>query len=71
MSWLEKLQKKSHKEKVKIIWLTVACFGALLIVVWVFTSKIPNIKDRDTSLFKIIGRGINDVGNNFKKPSAP
>lgn len=68
MSWLKKLQQKSHKEKIRIIWLVTICFTILLVLAWIFTSKIPKIKERDTTLFQIIGRGARDVGNNFKKP---
>ncbi len=68
MSWLQKLQKKPQKEKIKIIWISVVCFGAFMIILWVLTSRIPQIKERDTTLFRIIGRGAKDVGDNFKKP---
>jgi heme/copper-type cytochrome/quinol oxidase subunit 2 len=67
MSWLENLQKKSHAEKVRIIWLMVAIVSIFLVVVWIFTSNISRYKQKDTTLFQTIGRGVKDFGNNFRK----
>lgn len=67
MSWMEKLQKKSHSEKIKIIWLTVITVFIFLVIIWIFTSNISHYKQKDTTLFETFSRSLKDLGNNFKK----
>ncbi len=67
MSLLETIRNKPHNQKVRLVWiLTLAAVG-VLIFVWVITSQIGKRSQKDLSLFKTIGRGLNDFKNNFRK----
>ena len=67
MKLIERLQKKSPEEKVRIIWITLAIVIVLLAAVWVLVGRFSQYTAKDTTLFKSIGKGIKDVQNNFKK----
>ncbi len=67
MGWLKNLQKKTHAEKVKIIWLTVIVAFVFLVIIWILTSNMSRYKQKDTTLFQTIGRGLKDMKNNFRK----
>lgn len=67
MGWLQSLQKKSHKEKLRIIWATAIVTACLLITVWIFTSHYSKTVPKDTSIFQVISRGFNDLGKSLKK----
>ena len=67
MGLIERLQKKSHSEKIRIIWGAVIITAALLVLVWVLTSRYSKNVPKDTSLFQVIYRGFGDVKNSFGK----
>ena len=67
MGLIENLQKKTHKEKVRIIWIVAGLTAAFLIVAWVLASRYYKNTPRDTTVFQVISRGFNDIGNSLKK----
>ncbi|MCX6797393.1 MAG: hypothetical protein NTX98_02865 [Candidatus Doudnabacteria bacterium] len=67
MDWLKNLQKKTHAEKVKIIWLTAIVAFVFLVIIWILTSNMSRYKQKDTTLFQTISRGLKDMKNNFRK----
>ena len=67
MGWLEIIQKKSPEAKIRIIWITVAIVGVLLIGIWIVSARTQKNVPKDTTLFNSIGQGINDVKSNYKK----
>ena len=67
MGLIERLQKKSHSEKIRIIWAAVIIMAALLVLAWVLTSRYSKNVPKDTSLFQVIYRGFGDVKNSFGK----
>ena len=67
MSWLTKIQNKSREQKIRIIWIAAIAGAVLLIVLWIFTSKIGETLPKDTSLFKEMGRGFKDIRDSYNK----
>lgn len=67
MGWLKRLQNKPQKEKLRIIWVVVAAVTIFLIAAWVLASRYSKNTPKDTSLFQVISRGFNDLGNSLKK----
>lgn len=67
MGWLQRLQKKSHKEKLRIIWVTAIVTASLLVAAWIFTSHYSKAVPKDTSIFQVLSRGFNDLGKSLKK----
>lgn len=67
MGLFESLQKKTHKEKIRIIWITMITTALLLVVAWVIASRYSKNSPKDTSLFQVIYRGFGDVKNSLKK----
>ena len=63
MSFLEKIRAKSQAEKVRLIWIICGSIAVLLIIIWIFTSRLRQDLPKDTSLFKTIRRSI----KNFTK----
>ena len=66
MSWIENIRQKPHEQKVRIIWTVSLIVLVLLVILWVFTSRIGKRNNMDTSVFQTIGRGIHDVGEQYK-----
>lgn len=67
MSWIEKLRAKPQAEKVKLIWVAVIVAAIVLVALWIVSSQISKNQNPDTTLFKTLGRGINDIRDNFRK----
>jgi hypothetical protein len=67
MNFIEKIRSKSHAEKLRIIWITVAVAAVLMVIVWALTARINKNVAGDTTLFQTIGQGIKDVRNNYHK----
>lgn len=67
MGLFESLQKKSHREKVRIIWLVAGLTAAFLIVAWVFASRYYKDTPKDVSVFQVISRGFNDISSSLRK----
>ena len=61
MGLLNKIRNKSHAEKVRIIWITCGCAAAVLIIIWILTSRLRQDLPKDTSLFKTISRGVKNL----------
>lgn len=40
MSWIEKIQKKSQPEKIRILWITVIATVLILIGVWILVGNV-------------------------------
>lgn len=66
MTFLEKIQTKSHAEKMRLIWIVVGLTTLVLISLWILTSKISRNSPKDVSLFKTISRGFKDVSKQYK-----
>lgn len=67
MSLIEKIQKLPPERKIKIIWVVAIVVAALMIVLWILAAKFQKNVPADTTLFQTIGRGVNDLKNNWKK----
>ena len=67
MSWIEKIQQKPQKIKLRIITITLLVIVTILIVLWIFTSKIGKTGPADTTLFKKISEGFENIKENFRK----
>jgi len=61
MSWIENIRNKSHAQKVRLIWIICGIVVVIMVVVWVFTSKMRQDLPKDTSLFQTISRGIKNL----------
>ena len=67
MQWLEKIRNKPHKEKVRLIWIAAIVMVIILVGLWVATAEIRKDVPKDTTLFKAVGQGVNDVIENYGK----
>ena len=67
MALLSSLQKKTHKEKVRIIWIVAGVTALLLLAAWIITSRYSKNSPKETSVFQVISRGFGDVKNSLKK----
>jgi len=67
MGWIEGLQKKPHREKVRIIWLAAILTAVLLIAAWMFASRYHKNSPKDISVFQVISRGFNDISSSLRK----
>lgn len=67
MGLFKSLREKTHKEKVRIIWIVMVVTALLLIVAWIIANRYSKNSPRDTSLFQVIYRGFGDVKNSLKK----
>jgi predicted permease len=67
MSLIEKIQKKPQAAKVRLIWTITIVVVAIMIIVWVISSKFSKRTPTDTTLFQTAGQGFKDVQKNFKK----
>ena len=66
MSWIEKIQNKPREQKIKFILVAVIITAILLIIIWIITLRFNKHVAKDTTLFDTIGKGVQDVKNNFK-----
>jgi hypothetical protein len=66
MNWLEDIRNKPHHQKIRIIWTVTGIVCVFLIVVWIVSYKFARHVPADTTLFKTIGRGFNDIQKNYK-----
>ncbi len=67
MNWIEKIQKKSQTEKLRLIWTCAIVAVLLMIGVWMISNRYGKHIKKDTTLFETFGRGIRDVKTNFRK----
>ena len=67
MSWIEKIRNKPQEEKIRIIWGTVIVAAIVLIFLWAALARFSRSLPKDYSLFQTLGKGIEDVKNNYKK----
>jgi len=68
MSWLEKIRNKPHREKIQLIWTVAVIAILLLLLIWFLTAKYTKQGSFDKTLFETIGRGFNDLKNNYNAP---
>ncbi|MEK7617947.1 MAG: hypothetical protein AAB410_02270 [Patescibacteria group bacterium] len=61
MSVLDKIRNKPHAEKVRLIWIICIITGVILVVVWIFTSKINKNMPKDTRLFQSAKESIKNL----------
>lgn len=40
MNWIEKIRSKPREYKVRLMWIILVSVAVLLLIVWIFTSKI-------------------------------
>jgi predicted permease len=67
MGLFKSLQKKTHKEKIRIIWIVMVLTALLLVAAWIIASRYSKNSPKDTSLFQVIYRGFGDVKNSLRK----
>ncbi len=65
MSWLERIRKKSHDEKVKLIWIICGWTAAVLVIVWIVSAHYAKRLPTDPSLFTTLGQSFHDLKQNF------
>jgi predicted permease len=65
MSWIQNLQNKSREQKIRIIWVTVILIAVILIVLWIFTSRIPEKLPKDASIFQTFGKGVKNIREQY------
>ena len=65
MSFIETIQKKSNTEKTRLIWIAVIVVAVLLLILWIFTTKIPKALPKDTSIFQTFGKGVHDIRQQY------
>lgn len=68
MSWVEKIRTKSNKEKIKIIWTTVAVVFVVLVAFWIAIGNYNygNV-NKDTTIFHTLGQSIKDFNQQIRK----
>lgn len=67
MNWIEKIRQKPQEQKIRLIWFTVIASGIILIVLWIILARFDRSLPKDTTLLDTIGKGIQDIKNNYKK----
>jgi hypothetical protein len=68
MSFIEDIRKQPHHKKIRLIWICSGIAVIILIILWAATWHFRKDVPRDTTLFETIGRGFNDLKNNYNKP---
>ncbi len=68
MPLLENIRKQPHHKRIRLIWICVGVAAIVLIILWVVTWRFRKEVPRDTTLFDTIGRGFNDLQDNYNKP---
>ena len=61
MLWLERVRKKPHNEKVRLIWIICGWTAALLVVIWIVSSHYAKKLPADSTLFTVIGQSFHDM----------
>lgn len=61
MDLIEKIRKKSQKEKIRLIKIICVVLTGLMLIIWIFTSKIGKNLPKDMKLFQTIKKGINNL----------
>jgi uncharacterized membrane protein YvbJ len=67
MSIIQNIQKKSQKEKLRIMWAIGIIVVALLIIIWVISAHFQKNTNTDNTLFDTIGNGFHNLKENYKK----
>lgn len=67
MNWIEKIRQKPQEQKIRLIWTVVIITAVLLIILWIVLARFQKSLPKDTSLFKAIGKGFQDIKNNYGK----
>ncbi|HYV33465.1 MAG TPA: hypothetical protein VE973_01280 [Candidatus Limnocylindria bacterium] len=67
MNWLQKIQHKPQEVKLQIMWTVAIVVAVLLVIVWIVSARYYKKVPKDTSAFKTIEQGVNDVKENYKK----
>lgn len=62
---IEKIRGLPREQKIRFIWTAAILTAILMAVLWIFTSRIGKITNRDTSLFDTVGKGIRDIKNDY------
>lgn len=68
MSFLENLRNQPHAKKIRTIWICCGIAAVILVILWAVTWHYRKEVPRDTTLFDTLGRGVNDMKNNYNKP---
>lgn len=67
MSLIEKIQSKPYAYKIKLLWTIILCVTAFMVLVWALSSRINTNSQKETTLFKTIGRGLKDIKEKYSK----
>jgi hypothetical protein len=59
-------QKDDHTKRKIVMTISISC-AALLLIAWVLTTAIGSRSGRDTSIFTIIGNGLQNTKAFFHK----
>lgn len=66
MKWLENIRRQPYEKKVRLIWTIAIITTVFLIILWVISNRFRKSIPADTTFFDTIGRGIHDIGKNYK-----
>jgi predicted permease len=67
MTWIQNIQNKPRAAKIRIMWVVGVVVVILLIAAWVISERFHKQTPVDTTLFKTIGSGVNNVKENYGK----
>lgn len=67
MNFLEQLRQKPRAKKIKIIWTISLITAVLLLILWIYTSKIGKTGPKDMTLFETLKKGIRGIKENYKR----
>jgi uncharacterized membrane protein YqiK len=64
---LQKIQSQPQAAKIRIMWIVSVIVVVLMIAVWIISSRFGKTITANTVLFKTIGQGIKNIGENYNK----
>jgi hypothetical protein len=67
MGWLEDIQKLPQEKKFRIMWTVAGAVAVILILLWILSVRWQKNISGDKTLFEVIGQGIHNVKENYKK----
>jgi flagellar basal body-associated protein FliL len=68
MSYIEHLRNQPREKKIRIIWIAVGIAVIVMVILWAATWHYRKQVPKDMTLFDTIGRGFNDLKDNYNKP---
>ena len=67
MSWLNKVRNFPQEKKIRIMWTVAVIAAAVLIILWILSSKWKKNINGDSTLFHTLGQGFHNIKENYKK----